>query len=229
VTKSLAFVHTAPVNVATFDQLIAEIEPTIPVKHYLDESLLRDARAHGLTPELVARIQRAMHAALDDDTAVVVCTCSTIGGSAEQTVLANGQGVIRVDRAMAEQAVAMGSRIVVAAALESTLAPTTDLILEVAAQQGRTVSIQSLLCAGAWAHFEAGDAAGYLAEIASALHQSVLAGDGFQGDGFQGDVIVLAQASMLGAAALCADLPVPILSSPRLGLEAALRAYHRVE
>ena len=35
-------------------------------------------------------------------------------------------------------------------------------------------------------------------------------------------MIVLAQASMAGAAALCPDLAIPILSSPRLGLEAAL-------
>ncbi len=73
---------------------------------------------------------------MDEETAVVVCTCSTIGGSAEQTRLPHGQSVLRVDRAMAERAVEIGSRIVVAAALESTLAPTTELIQDVAAQQG---------------------------------------------------------------------------------------------
>jgi hypothetical protein len=30
---------------------------------------------------------------------------------------------------------------------------------------------------------------------------------------------------MAGAAALCADLPIAILSSPRLGLEAAIQIY----
>jgi hypothetical protein len=214
-SKTLAFVHTAPINKATFESLVSEIDPTIPVKHYLDESLLRDARAHGITSELAERIERAMNDAMEEDTAVVVCTCSTIGGAAEQTILANGQPVLRVDRAMAEQAVAMGSDIVVAAALESTLAPTSDLILEVAAAQGREVTIHPLLCVGAWERFEAGDQAGYWAEIAGALHRAE----------FLGDVIVLAQASMAGAAALCSDLPVPILSSPRLGAEAAVRAY----
>jgi hypothetical protein len=38
------------------------------------------------------------------------------------------------------------------------------------------------------------------------------------------DVIVLAQASMAGACALCPTLAVPALSSPRLGVEAAVRA-----
>src|SRR5687768_3878216 len=83
-TKTLAFLHTAPVNVATFDRLLAEIAPSIPVKHVIDESLLRDARAFGITAELEERIHGAL-TDLMEDAAVVVCTCSTIGGSAEQT------------------------------------------------------------------------------------------------------------------------------------------------
>jgi hypothetical protein len=130
-------------------------------------------------------------------------------------VAANGKGVIRVDRPMAEAAVAMGSRIIVAAALESTIGPTSELIQSVAAEQGRAVSIRPLLCAGAWERFEAGDQAGYWQAVADTLRR----------DGLDGDVIVLAQASMAGAAALLADHPLPILSSPRMGLEAALRAY----
>jgi hypothetical protein len=38
------------------------------------------------------------------------------------------------------------------------------------------------------------------------------------------DLVVLAQASMAAAAAKCADLALPILSSPRMGVEAAARA-----
>jgi hypothetical protein len=214
-SKTLAFVHTAPINVTTFGDLLAQIDPTIPVTHTLDESLLRDARTHGITPELAARVSQKMVDAMDDETAVVVCTCSTIGGVAEQTILPNGEHVLRVDRAMAERAVALGSRIIVAAALESTIGPTSRLIKEVAAQQGRAVTVMPLLCADAWPRFEAGDLAGYYASIAETLHQTELAGD----------VIVLAQASMAGAEALCGDMATPILSSPRLGVEAALRAY----
>jgi hypothetical protein len=215
--KRLAFVHTAAGNVATFERLLKELDPTIPATHLLDESLLKDARAFGITTELAERIHRTLADAATDDTALVVCTCSTIGQCAEETVLPSGQRVMRVDRAMAEQAVAIGSRIIVAAALESTLTPTTNLIRAVAAEQGRRVTIHTVLCVRAWERFEADDQAGYWAEIARALHQT----------DFEGDVIVLAQASMAGAAALCTDLPIPILSSPRLGLEAALAAYRR--
>jgi hypothetical protein len=124
--------------------------------------------------------------------------------------------VLRVDRAMAERAIALGPRILVAAALASTLGPTRALLLDAAERAGKTVRINELLCDSAWTHFEQGDHAGYLAAIAKCLHSAAGAVD----------VIVLAQASMADAAALCIDLNIPILSSPRLGLEAAIRAYY---
>lgn len=200
--KTLLFLHTSPVHVATFDELLAALGATVQSRHIVDESLLDDARAGGLTPALAERVRARIAEA--GDRAVVLCTCSTIGGVAEQA------GALRVDRAMAEQAVARGPRIILAAALASTLEPTRRLLEDAAA--GRPIQIVELLCAEAWASFEAGDRPAYLAAIAAALRANAAAGD----------VIVLAQASMAGAADLCPDLAIPILSSPRLGLEAAL-------
>jgi len=119
---------------------------------------------------------------------------------------------------MAEQAVAIGSRIIIAAALRSTLTPTRELILDAANRLGKAVTITEVVSEEAWAHFERGDHGAYLAMIAACLRQAAPAGD----------VIVLAQASMAGAAACCPDIHVPILSSPRLGLEAAIQAYRAV-
>jgi hypothetical protein len=217
--KTLAFLHTLPLNITTFDHLLAEIDPTIPVRHFVDESLLQDARAYGITDELEQRIERRVRDAMADDVAVVVCTCSTIGGSAEQVDMGAAHPVVRVDRAMAERAVEIGKRIIIAAALASTLVPTRQLIQEVADQRGRKISISEVLCAEAWPYFANGDPESYYTAIAACLHEAVL----------EGDVLVLAQASMAGAAALCADLPMPILSSPRLGLEAAIAAYRSAE
>ena len=214
--KTLTFLHTSPVHIATFERLIAEIEPAVPVKHIVDESLLQDARAFGITLELIERITRTIQQAIDDDAAVVMCTCSTIGGSAEQLAMVLTRPILRIDRAMAERAVALGSRIVVAVALTSTLEPTRQLLLDAAAKAGKTISIVDLLCEGAWERFEHGDHSGYVQIIAASLHDAA----------WMGDVLVLAQASMSDAAALCGDLPIPILSSPQPGLEAAIQAYH---
>ena len=217
--KTLTFLHTAPIHIATFDRLVAEIDPAIPVRHVVDESLLSDARAAGaITPDLERRIgARVQDAAVD--TAVVLCTCSTIGGSAERAGLPLPQPVLRVDRPMAERAVAIGARVVVAAALASTLAPTIELICDAARRAGKVVQISQVLCESAWQLFEQGDQAGYARALAACLRASALAGD----------VIVLAQASMAPAAELCADLDIPILSSPRIGVEAAVAAYRALQ
>ncbi|WP_437305684.1 aspartate/glutamate racemase family protein [Sorangium sp. So ce388] len=214
-TRTLTFLHTSPVHIATFDRLLAEMAPTIPARHVVDEGLLRDARASGLTPEVTRRIDQAILSAMAGGSAVVLCTCSTIGGCAERAGQSAGHPVLRVDRAMAERAVAAGGRILVAATLASTIAPTRELLLEVAHQAGRTLAITEALFADAWPHFERGDHARYRQAIAARLRDAAPTAD----------AIVLAQASMADAAASCPDLPVPVFSSPRPGLEAAIRAY----
>jgi hypothetical protein len=179
--------------------------------------LLNEARAAGeITPALEQRIATALRDASAPDGAVVLCTCSTIGGSAEAAGRRAGDVVLRVDRPMAERAVALGDHILVAAALASTLAPTRALILDVARAADKPIVLRELLCESAWAFFERGDLAGYAQAIAKELRAAA----------DTADVIVLAQASMAAAAPLCEDLGVPILSSPRLGLEAALAAYY---
>jgi hypothetical protein len=215
-TRTLTFLHTSPVHIATFDRLLAEIAPGLPVRHVVDESLLDEARAAGaITPELAQRVADTLRDAVAQDAAVVLCTCSTIGGCAEQAGQRDGSMVLRVDRPMAEQAVAAGRRILIAAALASTIAPTKALILEAASRIGKAVQVVEVLCESAWARFEQGDQAGYAQEIAAKLQEVAL----------QGDLIVLAQASMAAAAPLCTQIGIPILSSPRLGLEAAVKAY----
>ena len=121
---------------------------------------------------------------------------------------------------MAAAAVAHGPRIAVLAALESTLAPTAELIAEEARRAGRPARVHHVLVAGAWARFEAGDQVGYLAAVADAARQGRAGG--------RADVLVLAQASMAPVAdRLAANGPggdaVPVLASPRTGLGAAAR------
>jgi hypothetical protein len=213
--STLTFLHTAPSNVVTFDRLLQEMAPDIPARHILNEKLLQDARAAGeITPALAQQISTAILEA-GDDSAVVLCTCSTLGGSAEQVHHPTAGRVLRVDRAMAEKAASLGPRIVVVAALASTLEPTRRLILDVAQEMGKDVQFNEVICEGAWAKFEQGDNHGYHAAVAACVRRHAA----------HGDVVVLAQASMAGAADLCIDLPVPILSSPRLGLATAIDAY----
>ena len=208
----LALLHTTPVLIDTFDRLIEEADLDLPVTHIVEEGFLTEAREKGISQDLDGRIQGRVGAAIEEGAAVVLCTCSSIGGSAERANDSTDGVVIRVDRPMAEKAVEIGSRIVIAAALESTLAPTRDLILETAAARQKRVELIEVLCDEAWSRLEAGDQKGYLTEIARKIKESAP----------EGDVIVLAQASMAGAASMCPEISIPILSSPEIGFRHAV-------
>ena len=208
----LALLHTTPVLIDTFDRLIEENAQELPIRHIVEERFLTEARDKGITQNLDERIGGRIRSAIEEGAAVVLCTCSTIGASAEKANDSTGGAVVRVDRPMAEKAVEIGSRIIVAAALESTLAPTRNLILEVASTRQRRVELIEVLCDNAWSRFEEGDNDGYFSEIARKLKERAS----------EGDVIVLAQASMAGAANLCPEISVPILSSPEIGFQYAV-------
>lgn len=216
---TLSFLHTSPVHIQTFRSLLDELAPDIPTRHVVDESLLGEACAvEKITPALRQRVEETVLAMADLGAMVVLCTCSTIGAVVEEL---NGQMpavMLRIDRPMAEEAVARGSRIIVAATLSTTLIPTRELIYSAARAARKEVEIIDLLCEDAWKHFERGDQVAYLQEVASQLQRAATLGD----------VIVLAQASMARASEFYADLPVPVLTSPRSGLKAAIGAYRRV-
>ena len=211
----LALLHTTPVLIDTFDRLVAEADTELPVRHIVEEGFLTEAREKGISQDLNGRIQGRIGAAIEEGASVVLCTCSTIGASAESANDTADGVVVRVDRPMAEKAVEIGSRIIVAAALESTLAPTRNLILEVASTRKKRIDLIEVLCDNAWSRLEEGDNEGYFSEIASKLKERAS----------EGDVIVLAQASMAGAAKLCPEISIPILSSPEIGFRHALELW----
>jgi hypothetical protein len=212
--QELVFLHTAAVHVQTFDPLLRQLRPQVRARHVVREDLLVAIQSDGVDATSVRTSVADAVANLEATPgSVVLCTCSTIGGLAEAAETSTAAQVIRVDRAMAERAVALGPSIVVAAAIATTLAPTEALILEAASRASVSVRVGRLLVENAWPLFEQGDFNAYLECIAKAL-MSV----------DECDVVVLAQASMAGAAELCRQLTMPVLSSPRLGLESALAA-----
>ncbi|MDT9693004.1 arylsulfatase [Streptomyces sp. P9(2023)] len=207
---TLALLHTSPVHVPVFDGLRDRHHPGLDLKHLVAEELLVRARADG--PEAVADAVRDVLAeAVADGATAVLCTCSTIGGIAERNAAALGVPVLRVDRPMAAEAV-RARKVVVVAAVESTLAPTLELLRDESGDPAPSVT--TLLVDGAWAPFLAGDHDGYLDAVAAAVDRVDPAGGG---------VVVLAQASMADAAERTTT-PLPVLSSPRLGLAAAASA-----
>ena len=213
--RHVAFLHTSPVHVQTFDRLVKAADPALRIDHIVDEALLSDAQRVGVDdPVLIRRVHQVMSQAAADGATVVVCTCSTIGGIAERTPSQPGREFARIDRAMADRAVRLGPRILVVAALRSTLEPTAQLIAESAAALQAAVAVQTLWVDGAWPHFERGDRGTYIGTVVAAVRAAPRSFD----------VVVLAQASMADAADALQDLGVEVLTSPRLGVQALLAA-----
>ncbi|MGW8066099.1 aspartate/glutamate racemase family protein [Streptomyces ziwulingensis] len=203
----LALLHTSPVHVPVFDALRDAAHPGLELRHHVDAELLDRARREG--PEAVTDAVRAvLREVVAEGARAVLCTCSTIGAVAEAAADGAGVPVLRVDRPMAAAAVAAGPRVVVLAALRSTLDPTAVLVEEEARRAGRPVEVRTLLVHGAWPRFEAGDTEEYLRLVTEAADAVTDA-----------DVIVLAQASMAPARE-SAGTAVPVLASPAAGLAA---------
>jgi Asp/Glu/hydantoin racemase len=211
----VVLIHTVEGNVKVFGDLVQEIAPGLPAEHVVDESLLGDTIAAGtLTDEVRQHFRERVEAARRDGADVIMLTCSSVGPSADGLSDELGVTVLRVDEAMAEHAVAMGPRVGVAATLPTTLGPTADLIYRAASRLDRAVEVTTSLAEGAFQALRSGDSARHDALVVAALQKLAASVD----------VILLAQASMAravgGAESIESDgRTVPILTSPRLGVE----------
>jgi Asp/Glu/hydantoin racemase len=194
-----------------FNEIAARVMPDVRILHFVDESTIKNTIAAGhLQKSTMRQVIRLVGSTFDAGCDVAMVTCSSIGRAVEMAAELYDQPVLRVDRAMAEQAVTSAKRIGVVATLSTTLDPTADLVRRVAAEQGKDIELVAHLCEGAFDAVMAGDGATHDRIVGEAL-TTALAGV---------DAIVLAQASM---ARVVATLPegavkAPVLSSPELGM-----------
>ncbi|PUB17588.1 aspartate/glutamate racemase family protein [Yoonia sediminilitoris] len=216
----IALLHTADVHVATFDALFDSLHVGANITHLVRPDLLEDARAYGLD-SVQAHTIAALQTLSGAD--AVICTCSTLGPLADQ-MARDAPHILRIDRPMMETACKTGPDILVAICLESTRQSTLALLQECAAERGRAIRPQVVLCASAWACFENGDTQGYAAEIADAVRNALKSGA-------KPDCILLAQASMTVAEEPLADVGVPVMSSPLMAAKqaAAIATSHQAE
>ncbi len=133
---------------------------------------------------------------------IVLCICSSIAQATQEIAKNYATPVLRIDRPMAEKAV-KAKRIGVIAAVESTLEATQSLLNEVAQESKREPVISIKLCSNAWKYFEANQQEKYFKRIAECIDETAK----------NNDLIVLAQASMSGAIALCKTTK-PVLANP---------------
>lgn len=211
----IALLHTAEVHAETFTKIFAALDPLAALTHEIAPALLATAQAEGIAAVRAPTL--AALSALSARADATLCTCSTLGPLVDEAAQSTPR-LLRIDRPLMRRALADGPRVLLAYCLESTLAPSLALLTECAAAMGLAAAPIVAPCAGAWAHFEAGDQAAYAAAIAAAVEASVAQ----QGGPSAVDSVVLAQASMRVAEPRLSALGPPIRSAPVLAAEAAL-------
>ena len=116
---------------------------------------------------------------------------------------------------MMAEAARQDGAVLLAFCLESTYGPSLSLLRHALETAGRDAAVHALLMHDLWPLFERGLHEDFISGIADRIRDKLQALDGV-------GCVVLAQASMAGAAGQLQDLGIPVLSSPALALSAAI-------
>lgn len=219
-TKLLVLVHTISPSLATFDSRCDELLPGVKRMHILDEPLLECIRKRGhLAPQDSERMHAHLAIAEQIGADAVLVTCSSVSPCVDDVCSEIAIPVVRIDDAMIEQALIMGTRISVVATSETTLEPTRQRLQAEADRLGRQIQVELGLAVNALPALIAGDSATHDRLVRKAVLEKME----------HADLIVLAQASMdrVLQAIPEAERRVPVLSSPRLAIDRVARVLEQ--
>lgn len=212
-TPRIALLHTGAVVIGPVMDLVTRELPGVTAINYLDDRIVADLGDPDVSDSVPRRITALAEAAAEAGAQAIMLTCSSISELAAPVSAEVGIPILRIDEAMADEAVASGSRITVLATLPTTCGPTSRLIAERGRKAGLTPVIRSVVVEGAFAAVASGDRPSHDRKIADAIYKAAE----------DSDVVVLAQASMASAAEDC-HVEVPVLTS----LESGVKRLHRL-
>ncbi len=213
----MAFVHTSPAAVGPLMQFYAEAAPELEITNLLDDGLLR-LLAAGRAGDVRRRLEEMLRAAAETYAPELsMVTCSSVS---KETVDSLGRGfdfpVLKIDYPMARRAVRAGRRIGVAATFPPTLAPTSRLLREAAAEAGVEIEIVEEAAPEAYKALLSNDT-GRHDELLSKAVENLQTKDV--------SAVVLAQVSMARTLPLIErGARVPVLTSLHTSLEAIREA-----
>lgn len=208
--KKMAIIHTSFVSVNDLAALCKEILPGVAVTNIVDDSLLPEVRENGgLTKNVTRRICAYAVEAQQMGCDTILNQCSSVGEAVDVARGLINIPYIKVDEPMAEKAAAIGGRIVVIATVSTTLGPSCRLVERAVAQLGTKAEVVPVYVDGAF---------DILLKQGSEAHNAMLI-DRVREEAGNASCVVLAQGSMLCLTPLLIGMPVPVFTSPRLGIE----------
>ncbi|WP_308752584.1 aspartate/glutamate racemase family protein [uncultured Anaerotruncus sp.] len=213
--KSAAIIQTSAVSSAELAQLCAELLPGVRIHQIIDDSLIREVNANcGPTPGVRRRMYAYYQSAQSLGVDAILNQCSSVGEVADQIAPFVDVPVVRIDEAMAREAVRLGKKIGLVATVESTVGPSGRLIERAAREAGKEIRLSRRLVQGAMMEL--------IEHKNVEKHNAMVLGE-VEAAARENDVVVLAQGSMTVLLPLLGHIQKPVLTSPRLGVE-SLRA-----
>lgn len=199
----IAFLHTSESHIKRFDKIMYQVDPDIKIRHYTNEQILQSAlKDHTIDKEgFNNQIQLIQSHQFED----VICTCSTYG-----ELCHDYNQVYRIDKPIVSWIISNYSNIGIAYTAVSTKSPSTRLIEQVAIEQNKSISIQSIDCSHCWKYFEQGDLDRYAIEIANHIKRKHT---------HNCEVVFLTQASMSNAELYLSTEHFHTVSSPKYGVK----------
>ena len=211
--KKIVLLQSSMVSFSTFNDLFREIIPEAQISNLVDEDLLNTLNLNkGITPSIIQRISQYCVAAEAAGADLIFSQCSSTREGIECARKMVRIPIVMVDDGMAETAVAMGARIGVVATAAATLKPTASALSQAAKTAGKSIEVKTYLADGAL---------DVLMKEKNREKHDALVLDLLKRAEKENDVIVLAQGSMVTLEPYLSQIAVPVLTSPRLGVQKA--------
>ena len=208
--KKVVTIHTSFVSVNYLASLFEALMPEVQLRNIVDDSLLAEIVEHGgITPNVVQRYCAYALQAQRSGADLIFNQCSSAGFAADIAAKLVDIPIVKVDQAMAEEAVQLGSNIVVVATVASTIRPSVDLVVQAARAAGKDVTVSSHLVEGAL---------DILMKEKNQIKHNHFVMDALTQLSQNYDVIVLAQGSMVVLQDDLHRIKIPVLTSPRSGV-----------
>ncbi|MFA6046974.1 MAG: aspartate/glutamate racemase family protein [Phycisphaerales bacterium] len=162
--RTLTMIHTVhwydQSVIAPFAKGWLAANPDVRAINIMDDSLLAESLEHdGPTEAVAGRIECYVKAAVLTGADVIMSSCTTMGRAVERARAGCPVPLFNIDEPMCRAAVAAGARLGILATVP-TSAPATRYLLErEARQQGRTITIETVINPPAFAALLAGNRA----------------------------------------------------------------------
>lgn len=219
-SNKIFIIHTSDVTLGYLKKLFKELAPEVIIQNIIDDSLISEVIANnGVTKSVTRRLCTYAVLAEAAGANLIFNQCSSVGEAADVARELINIPLVKIDEKMAEEACKIGKNIGVIATLITTLAPTSRLMKKTADKVGKEIKIVEKLCEGAFERLVTGDKNTHNKMVIKAIREL----------SNNVDVIVCAQGSMVALLPELAEINIPVLTSPRLGVENVIEVLKTIE